>query len=287
MTMKEKKGMKMKKRERWLITAELFSPLLPLISLYWTKLTTFTFLDSCHFWFSHPHFPWLLRPNQQFNEEEEEDDEDGEERLYDDEEDEEEEEDYVHDEGTFYSDHDDANAGQFDRTVSKGRHKDGTVSNNDVNFLHVAKSWQGRAVEERKGLHEEVDYLHHCVCVCACAYSSLHLSQSFLFCLFLHIHLIDIAVSLEQEEGSDSDEEEEDDDDEEDNNEEEEDDEEEEDEEEDDEDEEGAKAENKVQEGESSREHVFPILVSELVKESILDKLQGTYKQANEHTLST
>lgn len=93
------------------------------------------------------------------------------------------------------------------------------------------------------------------------------------------------AVSLLQEEGSDGEEEEEDE--EEDDNEEEEDDDEEEDEQEDDEDEEEAKAENRVQAVESSREHVFPILVSELVKESILDKLQGTHKQANEHTLST
>lgn len=89
------------------------------------------------------------------------------------------------------------------------------------------------------------------------------------------------AVRLLQKEGSDGEEEEE----EEDDNEEEED--EEEDEEEEDDEDEEAKAENRVQAGESSREHVFPILVSELVKESILDKLQGTYKQANEHTLFT
>ena len=88
---------------------------------------------------------------KKFNEEEEEDDEDDEGRLYDDDEEdeEEEEEDYVHDEGNFYADHDDANAGQFDRTVSNGRHKDGTVNNNDDNFLHVAKSWQGRGVPDR------------------------------------------------------------------------------------------------------------------------------------------
>ena len=113
------------------------------------------------------------------------------------------------------------------------------------------------------------------------------ISPSLFYFVYFCTFIWSTSVSLEQEEGSDGDEEEEDDDDEEDNNEEEEDDEEEEDEEEDDEDEEGAKAENKVQAGESSREHVFPILVSELVKESILDKLQGTYKQANEHTLST
>ena len=29
---------------------------------------------------------------------------------------------------------------------------------------------------------------------------------------------------------------------------------------------------------------MFPILVSELVKESILDKVQGTHKHATEHT---
>lgn len=253
----------------------------------------------------------MIYLTQQFNEEEEEDDEDDEERLYDDDEEDEVEEDYVHDEGTFYADHDDANSGQFDRTVSNGRHKDGAVNNNDDNFLHVAKSWQGRGVPERKGLHEEVEYSHHSVCVCVgvgvcvslcvcvsicvnvcmymcvCVYvySSLRLSLSFLFRLFSHIHLIDndkkIAVSLAQKEGSDGEEEEEDE--EEDDNEEEEDDQEEEDEEDDEE----AKTENRVQAGESSREHVFPILVSELVKESILDKLQGTYKLANEHTLST
>jgi hypothetical protein len=103
--------------------------------------------------------------------------------------------------------------------------------------------------------------------------------------LFSHIHLIDIdkkvAVSLLQKEGSDGEEEEEDE--EEDDNEEEDEDEE----DDEDEEEEEAKAGNRVQAGESSREHVFPILVSELVKESILDKLQGAYKQANEHTLFT
>lgn len=107
--------------------------------------------------------------------------------MYDDEEDEEEEEDYVHDEGTFYSDHDDANAGQFDRTVSNGRHKDGTVNNNDDNFLHVAKSWQGRGVAERKGLHEEVDYLHHCVRMRMCIPHSISPSPLFFdyYCTFI------------------------------------------------------------------------------------------------------
>ena len=51
----------------------------------------------------------------------------------------------------------------------------------------------------------------------------------------------------------------------------------EEDEEEDDEDEEEPEDEGRTAAGgESAREHVFPILISELVKESILDQLQGT-----------
>ena len=52
-------------------------------------------------------------------------------------------------------------------------------------------------------------------------------------------------------------------------------DEEEEEEEEEDEEEEEEVEEDRAATGESAREHVFPILISELVKESILDQPQG------------
>ena len=104
---------------------------------------------------------------QQYNEEEEDDEDEDEEEegVYDDEEDGEDDEDYVHDEGTFYTNHDNVNNAQFDRTVSNGRHNEGLVGNSDDNFLHIAKGWQGRGVSEKK-VHEEVHISHLFLFVC-------------------------------------------------------------------------------------------------------------------------
>ena len=114
----------------------------------------------------------------QYNEEENEEDEDDEGRVYDDDE-EEDDEDYVHDEGTFYSNHDSANNAQFDRTVSNGRNNEGTVGGSDDNFLHIAKGWQGqgRGVSERKVPNEEVHNSHHRVCVCVIVCVCMYLCE--------------------------------------------------------------------------------------------------------------